>query len=174
MRFRLFAVAVILVSAFTGTLIARKGLVEDTVRDITRSPHRHALFYVVYNGSELNFTSERFQLNSGAVHLENGRNHIVHAHRRDVSWRRFLKTLNIGLQRNGSELCMQVYQREFCGKGRVVLNGKVSPDLDQNIEQGDNFLIIIQDREMKAKIRDYMERQLPRQYIPESMRGMRV
>lgn len=168
-----FAFGIIVVSAVAGLVLGLQPSIE--LPDIQGSPgvdapaetHEHALFYVVINGTEINLTSEAFQLNAREVHLENGRSHIVHKHRENVTWGDFLETLNMKLE-TGNTICLHIYEEEFCGNGSVVLNGEpFNPG--KEIEQGDNFAIIIGNKSAE----DYMEKELPPAYTPQ-VRGRSV
>ncbi|MBC5793044.1 MAG: hypothetical protein H8Z69_03315 [Nanohaloarchaea archaeon] len=181
---RLIPITVIAISVAAGFLIATQpamlegakiGEVKSDIKDAVEEPkHRHALFHIVVNGSELDLTAKRFQLNSQYVHLENNESNIVHTHADGVNWKNFLNTINTSIRKsNASEMCLDVYDRTWCGSGKIVLNGEEA-NLSNEIKQGDDFLIIL-DTENSTQITDeYMRKQLPRQYKPEEKTGRRV
>lgn len=136
------------------------------------SAHEHALFYVSVNGTELDFSSRRFQLNSDYVHLENRKSHIVHKHAEEVTWKDFFETMNLTV-RNDSSFCADIYNQSYCGNGTLVLNGETDLDLDTEIEQGDNLAIVIGGN-VSSLAEDYMKKQLPQKYKPEESRGRRL
>lgn len=177
MDYQNFALGVIAFSAVLGLVIASppdidfsgfdNPLNQQGEKPVTGETHEHALFYVVVNGSELNLTSKRFQLNSRDVHLENGRSHIVHKHRENVTWGEFLDSLKMELERE-NRTCLTIYSETVCGNGTAVLNGE-SFNSSAEIEQGDRFAIIIGN----GSAEEYMDKKLPRAYIP-GIRGRSV
>ncbi|MFB6209108.1 MAG: hypothetical protein ABEJ56_03120 [Candidatus Nanohaloarchaea archaeon] len=137
--------------------------------------HEHALFHVIINGSEVDFTEDRFQLNSRDVHLENNISDIVHRHEENVSWSDFLDTLEINYWRSNEtgNLCVKIYNRTRCGEGKVLINGESQND-QRVIQQGDHFLIVMDTRNMTKVIGEYMKQQLPPDYKPQRIRGKRI
>lgn len=138
------------------------------------SAHEHALFHVVVNSSEKDFTSEKFQLNSRYVHLEGNKSDIVHKHAKGITWKMFLQTVNISTSTNNSQQCIKIYGNKTCGNGSLVLNGDFNASLDQEISQGDNLLIIIDTEEWRSISKKYMQRQLPEAFRPEKRRGRSI
>lgn len=132
------------------------------------SAHEHAFFHVMVNGSEKDFTDQKFQLNSRYVHLENNRSNIVHKHATGITWGMFFQTINLSTTTENEEMCLEVYDKSNCGNGSVVLNGEINASLDQEISQGDNMLIILDTKEWRDISEKYMEKQLPRDYRPRS------
>ncbi|EGQ43772.1 MAG: hypothetical protein J07AB43_06500 [Candidatus Nanosalina sp. J07AB43] len=133
------------------------------------SDHGHALFYVNLNGSEYDFSREKFQLRSSYVHLENSKPHIVHKHAENVTWSFFLETMNIKLDRS-NKTCITIEQNKSCGKASVVLNGDRPDTLDRKIRQGDNFAIVLP--KSNETIQDYMDNDLPEDYKPDDGRSI--
>ena len=173
------ASSVILVSISIG-LIASAGLSngENGNPSDTNSEevHEHALFHVVINGSEVDFTDQRYQLNARDVHLENNRSDIVHKHESGVTWSRFLNTINTTYWRSNStgNLCVRTYETETCGDGAVYLNGEQVEDLDTEFRQDDHLLIVLDTANRTQVVEEYMKQQLPQEYKPLSQRGRRV
>lgn len=132
------------------------------------SAHDHALFHVVVNGSERDFTDKKFQLNSRYVHLENNKSDIVHKHATGVTWGMFFQTINLSTSTENKSLCLDIQGNRSCGSGSVVLNGDFNPSLDQEISQGDNFLVILDTEEQRELSEEYMRKQLPEYYRPQS------
>lgn len=135
------------------------------------STHDHALFHVVVNGSEKDFTAGKFQFNSRYVHLENNKSDILHKHATGVTWKIFLDTLNISTSTGGNQTCIEIYGNRSCGTGSVVLNGEFNASLDQEISQGDNLLIILDTEDWRNVSKRYMEKRLPEDYRPQSRDG---
>lgn len=169
------ASAVILVSIGIG-LVASTGISQPTETEASQETHEHALFHVVINGSERDFTDEKFQLNARDVHLENNKSDIVHKHRTGVQWSRFLETINTTHWRSNStgNLCVSIYSETNCGQGAIYLNGQKVNDLDQEIFQGDNLLVVLETENQSQVAERYMKQQLPPEYKPRSVRGNRV
>lgn len=170
------AASVILISAGIG-MIASVGVPLEN-DDTEQSPevHEHALFHVVINGSEVDFTDPRFQLNAQDVHLENNKSDIVHKHESGVTWSRFLESVNTTYWRSNStgNLCLSMPQREVCGDGAVYLNGEQVEDLETEFQQDDHLLIVLDTENRTGVLEEYMKQQLPADYKPESQRGRRV
>ncbi|MFB6145183.1 MAG: hypothetical protein ABEJ99_01615 [Candidatus Nanohaloarchaea archaeon] len=144
-------------------------------RFIYGSDHDHALFHVVLNGTQKDFSSEKFQLNSRYVHLENNDSEIVHKHAKGVTWSYFFQTINTSLRfQDNSTLCIDIMGNTTCGDGQVVLNGKNVTSLDREIQQGDNLLVIIGTEDMKKMIEMYMQQELPKEYQSLKKRAYRV
>lgn len=137
------------------------------------SAHDHALFYVVVNGSEMDFTDDRYQVNERYVHLESNNSNIVHKHAEGVTWKRFLLTINTSISSNGSTYCVESFNETRCGEGTLFLNNRFDPELGQEIKQGDKLVLIIGENHSE-RIPDYRGKQLPRAYKPQSSRGRRV
>lgn len=131
------------------------------------SAHDHALFHVVINGSEKDFTDRKFQFNSRHVHLENNKSEIVHKHATGITWSMFFQTINLSTSTENDELCLEIYGNRSCGNGSVVLNGEFNASLDQEISQGDNLLIILDTKEWRDGSEEYMDKQLPEDYRPQ-------
>ncbi len=127
--------------------------------------HEHALFYVVVNGTELDFRSPEYQYNSPYVHLENNRSHIVHKHIENVTWQQFLDTINVSIEERDTGYCLETVEMSRCGNGTVVLNDEENPDLGQVIRQGDKFLIVLQG-DVSSIVNEYALKELPSQYTP--------
>lgn len=191
MKTTLLTVSVVAVSATIGLLAAtgipmeeinslQTGQVENNQSDQSNtlelgSTHEHALFWIVENSSEKDLTSNRFQFNSRYVHLENNKSRIVHKHAEGVTWKNFLDTINTTVNNTGDErVCLTVYGNESCSKGAAYLNGEKAESFDQEIEQGDNFLIILGTEKWKEEAAEYMLKELPQDYKLERSRGNRV
>lgn len=169
------ALSVILVSAGIGMIAST--VVTDEAGNKNGEVHEHALFQVVINGSEMDFTDRRYQFNAEDVHLENNNSEIVHKHEAGVTWDRFLNTINTTYWRSNAtgNLCFRTYGYERCGDGQVYLNGEKVDDLDDEvIRQGDHLLVIMDTVNRTAVMEEYMLQQLPRRYKPEETRGRRV
>ena len=138
------------------------------------SAHGHAYFHVVINGSERDFTQQRFQLNSRYVHLENNKSDIVHKHATGVTWRMFFQTIDLSTSRNNREFCLNIYEQSRCGNGTVVLNGEINASIDTEISQDDNLLIILDTDNWRDIADEYMNNELPEQYRPRNTRGRSI
>ncbi len=138
------------------------------------SAHDHALFHVVVNGSEKDFTDRMFQFNSRYVHLENNKSDIVHKHATGITWGMFFQTINLSTSTEDNELCLEIQGNRSCGNGSVVLNGELNASLDQEISQGDNLLIILDTKEWRDSSESYMDKQLPEDYRPQNRRGRSI
>jgi hypothetical protein len=138
------------------------------------SAHEHASFYVVVNGSEKDFTDEKFQFNSRYVHLENNKSNIVHKHAEGLTWEMFFQTINLSASTEDEELCLEIYGNSSCGNGSVVLNGELNASMDQEISQGDSLLIILDTKNWRDISEEYMRKQLPEDYQPQDRRGRSI
>lgn len=138
--------------------------------------HAHAMIHVIVNGSELDFTADRFQLNARDVHLENNKSHIVHKHRSGVTWQRFFNTINTTYWRSNAtgNLCLDIYNSERCGDGAVYLNGEKVENLTQEITQNDHVVIVLDTDNREQVLEEYFKKQLPQAYKPQESRGKRV
>ncbi|MFB6190038.1 MAG: hypothetical protein ABEJ91_00525 [Candidatus Nanohaloarchaea archaeon] len=132
--------------------------------------HAHALFYVVVNGTELDFSGKEYQLNSKFVHLEGNRSDIVHKHAQGVTWNRFLDTINVSINSTTGQVCLSRPGERYCGEGRVAVeDGK---NLSAEIRQGDNLAVVIGGK-VNQTIDEYLGKRLPPAFR-ESLRGFRV
>lgn len=121
--------------------------------------HQHALFYVVIDGEEISFNEPRYQLARGDVHLENNRSDIVHKHEKGVTWNTFLNSVNVSYNQTGETLCLDVKNVSRCGNGTVLLNNETA-DLNEEIHQGDNFVIAMGDN-YTALASEYSGKEVP-------------
>jgi len=182
--------SVFLASVFTGLLLSAslhmgtEGLpsIDPILHGDTKSSDgfragsadEHAFFWIVENGSERNLDTERFRSGSDYVYLGN-RSSIVNKKAEGVTWQDFLETINTTVNTTGEEsICLTVFGNRSCGEGAVYLDGERVESFDREIEQGDNFLIILRTQNWREKAQGYMVRQLPRNYKPERSRGRRV
>ncbi|MFB6213149.1 MAG: hypothetical protein ABEJ07_01105 [Candidatus Nanohaloarchaea archaeon] len=133
------------------------------------SAHEHALFYVVVNGTPLDFTADRYELNSRYVHLEADQSRIVHKHAKGVTWSYFLDTINASVSR-GEELCFTRFDERYCGNGTVAFKGP--EDLGSEIQQGDKLVIVI-GGDVNSTVSEYLEKELPESFRPQTP-GRRV
>lgn len=135
------------------------------------STHEHALFYIVVNGSALDLTADRFQLNSRYVHLENNRSRIVHKHAEEVTWSYFLETVNVSIRNvSAGRYCVTVAGSRYCGRGEVTLNGAVFRP-GKEIQQGDNLVIAL-GRNASRTAENYLEEELPGPYRRQEGRSL--
>lgn len=135
------------------------------------SAHGHALFYVVVNGTELDFSGEKYQLNSRYVHLEGDRSGIVHKHAQGVTWDRFLETINVSINSTAEKVCLSRPGEQYCGEGHVAVeDGK---NLSMEIQQGDNLVVVI-GGEVDQTVEEYLQERLPPTFREEGSRGFRV
>jgi hypothetical protein len=132
------------------------------------SAHQHAQFFVSLNGSKYNFSKKKFQVRSYYVHMENYRPHIVHKHSENVTWRYFVRTMDIALNHSEERTCISIMDNRSCGDGSVELNGEEVFSLDQEIRQGDNLTIIIPESENLSE--QYAEKKLPEPFQPDTGR----
>ncbi|MFB6182733.1 MAG: hypothetical protein ABEI78_01580 [Candidatus Nanohaloarchaea archaeon] len=135
--------------------------------------HKHALFYLIYNGSARKFDSKAFQLNSRKVHLENNKSHIVHAHKKGVTWNKFLKTIHINKNSTSRDLCIETIRFQSCNV-TISLNGETISDLNVEINQGDNLVIVINSENKKQIKERYSDYLLPNPYIPTKNSGKSI
>lgn len=129
------------------------------------SAHEHAQFFVNINGTEYNFTSEKFQLQSYYVHMENKKPHIVHKHSENVTWRFFLETMDFNITDGEKQDCIEFPRTRSCGNLSVILNGDKIKNLNHEIHQGANLALIMPPSRNISE--EYMGRNLPRDYTPE-------
>ena len=138
------------------------------------SAHEHASFHVVINGSEKDFTGQKFQLNSRHVHLENNNSDIVHKHATGITWEMFFQTMNLSTSVEKGDLCLEIYENKSCGNGSVVLNNEFNASLNQEISQGDILLIILNTEGWRDVSEEYMQKQIPEEYQTRNRRGTRI
>lgn len=134
------------------------------------SAHQHAQFFVNINGTEYRFTSEKFQLQSYYVHMENQKPHIIHKHSENVTWSFFLKTMNFNITQRESQDCIDFPGTRSCGNLSVILNGEEIQNLNREIQQGANLALMMPPSRNISE--EYMAENLPRDYTPED--GTRI
>ncbi len=190
MDYQDIALAVILLSSLLGLYLALNPMVlVDAMEEqhdhgshphgnesegfVYGSDHDHALFYLVVNGTEMEFSKPEYQLAASYVHLENNNSHIVHKHSVGVTWEDFFETINVSINYTREGLCVDARGKKYCGNGTVSLDGKIQPDIGTEIQQGANMIIAIGNRSEQTLER-YRGRQLPRHYKPSGTRGRRI
>lgn len=159
------ALATVLALAVTSGLF----LAEETPQNQENGEvHDHALFYIVVNGTEKDFSGEEFQLQARDVHLENNESRIVHKHSSGVTWQRFLDTANISIEES-NETCVDIQGNRTCGPGEVYSTSSI----DSEIGQGEKLVVAIGSSHGEI-VEEYRKHQLPREYKPASARGRRI
>lgn len=135
------------------------------------SAHEHAQFFVVVNGTELDFTDDRYELNSKYVHLEGNQSTVVHKHAEGVTWEMFLDTINASINRSDGKICFNRFEERYCGEGRMVFEN--NDTMSSGIDQGDKLVIVI-GGDVNSTVEEYLSKQLSRRFKPQASRGYRA
>lgn len=158
-RYTITVIASALAMGLIAGLTVNTNIIENNFSD---EEHQHALLFIEVNGTQIDLTKEKYQLQSGEVHLENNRTNIVHKHRDGVTWENFFKTIDIGVNQSREQSCLKLDQKRQCGNMTVLLNGE-EYDREREIQQGDKLAIVIgENNERRAKA--FMGFELPQQF----------
>ncbi len=129
------------------------------------SAHKHLLFKAVIANNTIDFSKDKFQLQSRLVHFENGNGEILHVHAKGIDIGRFLSTLDMEI----NSTCIEI-ENTFCSNEthdfRVYVNNQVISRPDTYVmEQGDHIMLWYGKRKESPE-RDFFERDLPDAYRP--------
>ena len=97
------------------------------------STHEHIDFKIYINGNAINFAQPKYQLAAQYIHAENGIGTLLHKHATGVTFKDFLKTVNMGMDEN----CFDMDDgKQYCNEGgktlKFYLNGKTSDSFGKN------------------------------------------
>lgn len=126
------------------------------------SAHEHAAFIINVNGTPIDFSQDRYQVQSRLIHVENGDGFTVHRHTDKVSFGEFLNSVGMRIEDNcfivtdetsdqqGQQQQQQAQGREYCSNEqrelRAFVNGnELEPPStlgDYVIEDNDRILLI--------------------------------
>jgi hypothetical protein len=168
-RYTAAVIATSLIMGLAAGITLNSGIIEKKLEK--DEVHGHALFFIEVNGTEIDLTEERFQIQDREVHLENNRSHIVHKHASGITWGQFLETVNISVNQRGDHTCLKMPENRYCGNSTVLLNGEdFRPG--KEIQQGDKLAVIIGNR-TQQKAEAYMDLSLPEAY-QKTVPGTRI
>jgi hypothetical protein len=106
--------------------------------------HEHAAFLVSLNGTIIDFSKPKYQVQSRYIHVENGDGSTLHRHASNVPISEFLNSVNMRISDDG---CFQDDNRtSYCSGNsqslRFYINGSETESInDYVINDGDRFLI---------------------------------
>ncbi|MGH9952460.1 MAG: hypothetical protein ACRD5J_12585 [Nitrososphaeraceae archaeon] len=118
------------------------------------STHEHAAFIININGTPIDFSQERYQVQSRLIHVENGNGFTLHRHTDKVPFE-FLRSVGMRIEDNcfiitdetsdqqgqQQQQQQQAQEREYCSNGqselRVFVNGN---ELEPPSSLGDYIL----------------------------------
>ncbi|MDY6769424.1 MAG: hypothetical protein SVU88_00460 [Candidatus Nanohaloarchaea archaeon] len=86
------------------------------------STHQHAQFSVLVDGEEIDFSRDRYQMQSRKVHFEAGNGDRIHVHATGVTIGYALDTLGLGI----NSTCLTVHGETYCEDG----GGRLSVTVD--------------------------------------------
>lgn len=129
------------------------------------SAHKHMYFETSIANKTVDFSQDKYQLQSKLVHFENGNGEILHVHAKNIDLDMFLSTLDIELNRT----CVDIGQK-FCSNEthemRVYVNSEIVAKPGTYVmEQGDHIMLWY-GREEESPGMDFFERELPKEYRP--------
>ena len=106
--------------------------------------HEHAVFAVILDGEKIDFSQNRYQVQSSFIHVEGGDGTTLHRHATDVPFSEFLDSVRMDIQ---NDCFIRDDGEVFCDDGvnqlRYFVNGQeVDSILDYVIEEEDRILII--------------------------------
>lgn len=91
------------------------------------STHEHVDFKIYIEGEQIDFSQPKYQLAAQYVHVENGVGGVIHKHATGVTFRDFLKTVNMDMD---GKCFKSDDNKQYCGEGgktlKFYLNGKLS------------------------------------------------
>ncbi|MDY6766481.1 MAG: hypothetical protein SVW77_03870 [Candidatus Nanohaloarchaea archaeon] len=92
------------------------------------STHEHAQFSVLVDGEEIDFSRDRYQMQSQKVHFEAGNGQRIHVHATGVTIGYALESLGLGI--NAS--CLTVHDSTYCENGSTTLTTTVNGNAIQD------------------------------------------
>lgn len=107
------------------------------------STHEHVDFKIFLEGKAIDFSQPKYQIAAQYVHVEGGVGGVVHKHATGVTFRDFLKTMNMDMD---SKCFKSDDNKRYCNEGdstlKFYLNGKIS-DKFENYELHDLDKVLI-------------------------------
>ncbi|MBI4177268.1 MAG: C2H2-type zinc finger protein [Candidatus Aenigmarchaeota archaeon] len=95
------------------------------------STHEHVDFKVYIEGVPVDFAMPKYQLKAQYAHVEGGVGGVIHKHATGVTFRDFLKTVNIDI---GKQCVRMDDGNNYCNEGgktlKFYLNGKLSDKIE--------------------------------------------
>jgi len=158
-RYTVTVTASALLMGLAAGLTINTNIIEN---NFSNEEHEHALLFIEVNGTQVDLTKDKYQLQSSEVHLENNRSNIVHKHRDGVQWKEFFQTINIDINHTEEESCLKLDQKRQCGNMTVLLNGQ-EYNREKEIDQGDKLAIVIGENN-KRRAEAFMEFKIPQQF----------
>lgn len=113
------------------------------------SAHEHAGFMINVNGTPIDFSQERYQVQSRLIHVEGGDGFTLHRHTDRVPFGEFLASVGMGIEDGCFSISGAGQAQEFCSNGeenlRVFINRtELTPPssiTDYIVEDGDRILV---------------------------------
>lgn len=133
----------------------------ENVKYITNNPnygalgsaHVHAAFAVKLNGTQLDFSGEKYQVKSRYMHVENGDGSTLHRHATDVPIAEFFNSIRM----NATDTCFTTDNKtQYCSNGNQNLefyvNGNKTKSIaDYTFNDDDRILIVYGDSPLQVK-----------------------
>lgn len=137
------------------------------------SPHQHLYLQMELFNETVDFSRERYQLQSPKAHFEGGDGEIFHLHEGPVTLEFALESLSFSMNRS----CLATGNMTLCSNEshelRVYANGDVVSDpLEFRLAQDDNVMVWYGERDAAPSV-DFFDRELPRAYRPQT-EGRRI
>lgn len=117
------------------------------------SAHVHAAFAVKLNGTQLDFSNDKYQVKSRYMHVENGDGTTLHRHAADVPISEFFKSIRM----NTTDTCFTTDNKtEYCSNGNQNLEFYVNGNKTKSIanyvfNDDDRILIVYGDSPLQVK-----------------------
>ncbi len=91
------------------------------------STHEHIDFKIYIESNAIDFSQQKYQLAAQYIHAENGIGTLLHKHATGVTFKDFLKTVNMYMDKN----CFRMDDgKQYCNENgktlKFYLNGKIS------------------------------------------------
>lgn len=129
------------------------------------SAHKHLYFKTSIANRTVDFSEERFQLESKLVHFENGNGEILHVHAENIDLGMFLNTLDMDL----NDTCVSL-EEEFCTNKthelRVYVNGRAIEKPESYVMEQDDNILVWYGRKGDSPKEGFFRKSLPKEYRP--------
>ena len=119
------------------------------------SAHEHAAFLVKVNGQNIDFSQQKYQVQSDYIHVENGDGTTLHRHATNVTFADFLKSIKMDIDKKNNCLVF-TNGTEYCddnnNKLKTFINGNSTKSISEYILNNNDRLLVIYGNETDEEI----------------------
>ena len=150
-------IATAVVSAFMYTTTQQQSSNNNNYGPVG-SAHEHAAFAIKINGTQIDFSQPKYQVQSRLIHVEGGDGTTLHRHATDVPVDEFLKSVKMNIE-NG---CFVLDDgKQYCNneenKLRFFINGNETDSINNYVINPNDRILIIYGNENADQINQELD-----------------